>query len=161
MNLGTLRSSLSKIFTCDYHRIVFWHDPDQEFLETFPQLDLEGVTLLNIQDESLLELKVRLETQDTSGKHLLYSPAPEPEPEKDWLLDIRLYSRSFHADRASLLLNELGLTSQSMRAHVSERKKFFKNQDRLNRLKKLVSPEDREKDIDLKILAVITAPKKD
>ncbi len=156
MNTDRITESLSKLFHTEGHRIVFWNDPDQEFLEMFPQLDLEGVTMLNLQGESLLELKVRLETRDTSGKYLLYSPTPEPDPEKDWLLDIRLYSRSFHADRASILINELGLTSQSMRAHLNERKTFFKSQDRLHRLKKLVSPEDTERDLDQKMLAVLT-----
>ena len=156
MDASKISESLSRLFHSEGHRIVFWNDPDQEFLDTFPQFDLEGVTQLNLQDESLLELKVRLETQDTSGKYLLYSPTPEPELDKDWLLDIRLYSRTFHADRASILLNELGLTSQSIRAHLNERKKFFKSQDRLNRLKKFVTSEDKERDIDQKMLAVLT-----
>ena len=78
-----------------------------------------------LQDESLLELKVRLELEGSGTKYLLYAPTPEPEPDQDWLLDIRLYSRSFHADQASILLSELGLSHQSMRAHLNERMNFF------------------------------------
>lgn len=156
MNTSQITESLSKLFFDEGHRIVFWNDPDQEFIETFPSIDLDGVERLNLSQESLFEVKVRLETDDQVNKYLLYSPTPEPAPDQDWLLDMRLYSRSFHADRASILLNELGLTSQSMRTHLNDRKKFFKSQDRLNRLKKLISPEDMERDIDQKMLAVLT-----
>ena len=68
---------------------------------------------------------------------------------------MRLYSASFSADRASMLLADLGLTQQSLRQHLAERAKFFANRDRLDRLKKLVSPDDGPLDIDRKIIAVL------
>lgn len=156
MDASKITESLSKLFHAEGCRIVFWNDPDQEFLETVAELDLDEVTLINSDNESLLKLKVKLELEDATGKYLIYSPAMEPAPEDDWLLDIRLYSRSFHADRASILLGELGLTSQSMRAHLSDRKKFLNSKERVNRLKKLIASEDRERDIDMKILAVLS-----
>ena len=60
-----------------------------------------------------LEAKIRIEQDDPAGRYLLYSPAEEPDFDDDWLLDIRLYSRSFRADRASIILDELGLAHQS------------------------------------------------
>jgi uncharacterized protein (TIGR02687 family) len=156
MNTAQITDSLSNLFHTEGHRIVFWHDPDQEFVDLVPELNLDGVRLIHLDQESKLELKVRLELEDQEGRYLLYSPAPEPQPDQDWLLDIRLYSRSFHADRPSMLLSELGLTHQSMREHIRERIKFFKNQDRTQRLKKLTSPDDREKNMDTKMLAVLT-----
>lgn len=156
MNTSQLTESLTKFFHADGHRIVFWHDPDQEFVDVVTDLGIEGVETVTLQTESLLELKVKLELEDREGKYLLYSTGPEPEPEKDWLLDIRLYSKTFHADRASILLGELGLVNQSMRSYLNERKKFFGSKDRIERLKKLVIPEDREKELDRKMLAVLT-----
>lgn len=156
MDTQKITESLNKIFHTEGHRIVFWYDQDQEFLDTFQSLDLDDIKLINLSEESLLEIKVRLELEDLDSKYLLYSPTQEPEPEKDWLLDIKLYSRPFHADKASILLNELKLQKQSMRAHLNERKKFFNSRDRVNRLKKLVSTDDTERDIDLKILTVLT-----
>jgi hypothetical protein len=55
-------------------------------------------------------------------RHIIYAPYPEPVPEEDWLLDIRLYSYTFHADKASIVLDELGLTSQGMRLYLKGRK---------------------------------------
>ena len=45
---------------------------------------------------------------------------------KDWLLDIRLRSKSFKADSTSILLDDLGLVSQTLRGHLKERAKFLR-----------------------------------
>ena len=137
-------------------RIVFWHDPDGEFVETVTELVLPDVTVLRLDQVGFLEIKTGLEVTETNGKFLLYAPTPEPPLDQDWLLDIRLYSRTFRADRASLLLNELGLTHQTLRAYLAKRKAFFKKADRTTKLKKLVQPTDLEDALDWKMLAVLT-----
>lgn len=62
----------------------------------------------------LLGTKLKLKTEDRKGKYLLYFPSAEPEARKDWLLSIKLYSRSFYVDRISIIFNDLGLHQQSM-----------------------------------------------
>jgi len=79
----------------------------------------------------------------------------EPDYELDWLLDIRLYSRSFRADRASMQLAELGLANQYLRQHIADRRKFFDNRERLQRLKTMVQPGDTGPDLDCKMIAVV------
>jgi uncharacterized protein (TIGR02687 family) len=86
----------------------------------------------------------------------LYSNEPEPEPSKDWLLDVRLRSKVFRADSASILLEDLGLTTLSLRSHLKERAKFVKAKDRVDRLKRLISSGDSADDIDRKMIAVLT-----
>ena len=156
MDPQNITESLNKCFHTENYRIVFWYDPDQEFLDIIPSLTLDGVTYINMEQESLLELKVRLELQDQQGKYLLYSPKAEPKPDNDWLLDIKLYSRQFHADRASILKDELGLTTHSMREHLNKRKRFLASKDRVAKLKKFLQAEDGEKQFDLSILAALT-----
>ena len=148
--------SLKEIFIGENWRIVFWHDPDEEFAETVTELTLPDVTTLRVDQVGFLELKTRLEITEPNAQFLLYAPTPEPPLEQDWLLDIRLYSRIFRADRASLLLNELGLTHQTLRAHLANRKAFFKSAERTAKLKKLVQPTDLEEALDWKMLAVVT-----
>lgn len=154
MDSGQINSSLSRLYA-DGARIVFWHDADREFEDTLPSLDLDDVSILRLDECPGLEAKVRLEREDPQGRYLLYAPFPEPSREKDWLLDVRLYSQSFSADRASIVLNELGLDRQSLRDHLADRAKFFASKDRLARLKRLTAPNDDEEDIDRKILAVL------
>ena len=73
----------------------------------------------------------------------------------DWLLDIRLYSRSFRADRASILLDQLGLKNHHLRQHLADRRKFFDAKERLQKIKPLIAPDDIATDLDRKMLAVV------
>ena len=109
MDSQQLTQGLKQALFVENHRIVFWYDADQSFAEELPLLDLPNVHVLNMQDESTFGLKLKLELEDTQGKYLLYFPCAEPEADDDWLLDIKLYSRSFYADKVSLIFNELGL----------------------------------------------------
>jgi hypothetical protein len=155
VELQRIGHGLERLFQTEGCRVVFWHDPEREFEETLASLDLGGVTLLRLDKHSALALKVRLEEEDPSGRYLLYAPFEPPPPEQDWLLDLRLYGASFSADRASMLLADLGLTQQALRQHLAERAKFFANRERLERLKKLVIPNDSALDLDRKIIAAL------
>ena len=155
MDTNKIETALSKIFHEEGHRIVFWNDPCKEFYITLTSLNLEGVTVLRLDDIGAFEAKIRMEKDDPEGKYLLYDANEEPEYDKDWLLDMRLYGRSFRADRASLLLDELGLTRQHLRQHLASRRKFFDNKERIRKLKDLVLPNDSEDDLDRKMMAVV------
>jgi len=150
-----IEQALNRLFQEDKERIVFWNDPDQEFQNEVPFLNLGGVNIIRLDEVGALEVKCILEKGDPEGKYLLYAPTEEPDFENDWLLDIRLYSRSFRADRASIILDELGLTQQRMRAHIAARRKFFDNKERLQKLKTLVDPNDDELTLDRKMIAVV------
>ena len=140
-------------------RIVFWNDPEQEFLDfmnRLPFLTFDDMTVpLRLDQVSALEAKIRLERDEPTGQFLLYAPTEEPDYEDDWLLDIRLYSRSFRADRASILLDELGLVNQHLRDHLADRRKFFDAKERLQKLKALVASDDTAADLDRKMMAVV------
>ena len=134
-------------------RIVFWNDPQREFEETVP--DIPDVTVLRLDQVGALEAKVIMERNEPKSRFLVYTPSVQPEPDQDWLLDMRLYSRTFRADRASIVLDQLGLQQQSLCDHLAERMTFLKSKERLNRVAKLIAPYDGADDIDRKILSVI------
>lgn len=156
MDIKQIIDALDNIFSEKEKRIVFWYDADQEFRDALSSIQVDNVQILRIDEYGSLELKIKLETKDVFGKYILYAPYAEPAPDDDWLFDIKLYSYVFHADQASILLRELNLKYQSLGPHLKARKAFFKSQDRLNRLKKWVAADDREDDIDLKMVAVVT-----
>jgi uncharacterized protein (TIGR02687 family) len=154
-DLIQIHTALERLFNEEGQRIVFWNDPDQEFQNTLPFVALDGVTTLRLDEVGALEAKIRLERDEPNCKFLLYAPTEEPDYEEDWLLDIRLYSRSFRADRASILLQELGLVNQHLRTHLAERRKFFDAKERLQKFKNLVAPDDTAADLDRKMIAVV------
>ena len=155
MNLSQLQQGLEQAFYTEQHRIVFWYDAEQSFTEEIKALELNDVHILNMAEESSLAIKLKLELEDQQGKYLLYFPSPEPETEKDWLLDIKLYSRSFYADRFSIIFNELGLQQQSLREHLAKREEFLKAKARLSTLKRYIQPDADAQDLDMAMIAAV------
>ena len=155
MDTKQIDAALARLFDEEGHRIVFWNDPEREFLNTLPFVYLENVNILRLDQIGALEAKIRLERDDPMGRYLVYSPTEEPDYETDWLLDIRLYSGNFRADRASIILNELGLGTQTLREHLATRRKFCDNKERLQKLKALVAAADTDADLDRKMIAVV------
>jgi uncharacterized protein (TIGR02687 family) len=154
-DLNQINTALERIFNEEGHRIVFWNDPEVEFQNELWLLDLPGVEKVELNKVGALEVKIRLERDEPTRKFLLYAPTEEPDYDNDWLLDIRLYSRPFRADRASILLQELGLVTPSLRFHIEKRRKFFDAKERFQKLKVMVVPNDADDDIDRKMIAVV------
>jgi len=50
--------------------------------------------------------------KETKENYILYAPFPEPKAREDHLRDMLLYAKRFYADRASLLLVDLGLDKE-------------------------------------------------
>jgi len=152
MNLDQLTQGILAKFI--QHRIVFWHDPEQSFQSDLPNLALDDITVLDMQGRSLFETKKRIELDEPQRRFLLYFPHSEPEPEKDWLLDMRLYSVQFFADASSMLLHELGIPKMALRIHIRERQGFF-NKKNTAALKRLVTENEDELSLDRKMMAVL------
>ena len=68
-------------------------------------------------------------------------------------LYLRLRGKSFYADSTSILMEDLGITAQSLRAHLKARTKFLRAKERVDRLKRLVTPLDQAPEIDRKMMA--------
>jgi len=155
MKLEQLKNGLEQAFFKEGHRIVFWYDPERSFTDDLSSLGLKDVHVLSMGGESALGTKLKLELDDTEGKYLLYFPSAEPEVEDDWLLDIKLYSRCFYADRFSIVFNELGLQQQSLREHLAKRDKFLASKARLSALQRHVQPDFDESDLDMAMMASV------
>ncbi|RLA02852.1 MAG: BREX-1 system phosphatase PglZ type A, partial [Gammaproteobacteria bacterium] len=137
-------------------RIVFWYDPEQSFQEAVASIAIAGVTLLDMAEHSILEVKKRIELDEPLGRFLLYFSCAEPAPEADFLLDIRFYSETFFADSSSMLLAELGISRMDLRGHLQLRQSFFGSKQRLAALKRLVTEGEDASSLDLKMIAVLT-----
>lgn len=153
MTQQRITDSLNTLF--NNHPVVFWHDAEGEFAITVDCLQLGGVQLVHLDATPALRIKLDID-RNPDQRWLIYSNKPEPEPTKDWLLDVRLRSKLFRADATSILLEDLGLMTQSLRQHLKDRAKFLRAKDRVDRLKRLVLPTDTAADLDNKMLAVLT-----
>lgn len=156
MSQTQIAQALARLFAADGRAsVVFWNDADGEFLGALEALDLAGVQILRMDQTPALRAKIILEKENPNGQWLVYAPFPEPDPTHDWLLDIRLRSKTFRADSASILLDELGLTTQSLRGYIKTRGKFLRARDRVERLKRWVDAGDSADDIDRKMIGTL------
>jgi len=162
MEMAPVIEALGRIYSQDGNRIVFWHDPAQEFSDFMSgrvlplEIGSHVVTVVNLTPpRSDLALKLRLEREEPDGKFLLYAPFEEPDVDQDWLLDLRLCSRTFRADRASIHLQDLGLANLDLHDHLTQRARFMDAKDRVERLRRLVEPGDSALTLDLKMMAVV------
>ncbi|MCD6311221.1 MAG: BREX-1 system phosphatase PglZ type A, partial [Elusimicrobia bacterium] len=137
------------------HRVVFWNDAEGEFEEVLDKLKLKKVKIIRPDQMGQFQAKVFIELKYSEENILVYSASCEPKYNEDWLLDVRLYSYQFRADRASMLVDELGLANHHLRNYLSSRKKFFASRERMMKLKEIIAPEDMDKDIDRKMIAVL------
>lgn len=162
MDTQPILDALERLYSQEGTRIVIWHDPDREFADfvsgrVLPiDVGCHSVTVLDLTPpRSDLALKLRLERGEPDAKFLLYAPFEEPDADQDWLLDIRLYSRIFRADRASIHLQELGLVSQDLHEFLTQRARFLDAKERVEKLRRLVEPGDDAAKLDLKMMAVV------
>jgi hypothetical protein len=136
-------------------QVVFWHDTDSQFAITLESLELgDDIEIVRLDQMPVLAVKRQLEQQPAS-QFLLYSTYPEPDPAADWLLDVRLRSKSFRADLTTLLIDDLGLTSLTLAPYIRSRSKFLGAEARRSKLKRLVESGDGETELDRRLDCVV------
>lgn len=74
-DLKQLTDALDRIFHEEEHRIVFWNDPEHEFLDFIEanaslQLGETSVQVLRLDQTSSLAVKIRLEREEPTGRYL-------------------------------------------------------------------------------------------
>ena len=128
MNMNQIVPALSDIFNeplkTEKRKIVFWVDKDQEFTEEIDQLSLDGVKVHTLTEHNQFYTKHLLEEEDPTSSYFIYTNL-ELDDEENWLADTVMYSKTFYADRVSLILTELNI-DPSLRSIVKKYERFFK-----------------------------------
>lgn len=145
MNTETIRNNLKALFT-DSHRwehegrrVVFWYDSGGEFRQDFESLNLDGIRK-HLLKGNPFQTKILIESMDPDEKLLVYSPSPKPTPREDWLLDALKYGQEFSADRAAMIVLDLGFTDPAVVGTIREHVAFFDSKRRLEALKAMSLP---------------------
>lgn len=136
----------------EQHRIIFWYDNEGALKEQFDMLSFDNIEKLVI-DNNEFGIKYRVLKLNPNDKFLIYSPTNAPFNEENWLLDLGIAHYVFSADRASLILQSLGL-DVSHKAIIAQFDKFFNAPKRLEALKELLHGNESEEHLALKIMGV-------
>lgn len=135
------RKELELKFNDGDHRVIFWYDETKSFFEDVKNDKINNVKTI-IFDKNEFAIKHLLEVEDKTSNFLIYFPNGRPQDKDNWLLDILIYSYEYYADEVALTMRKLGLTNPYLRKVVDRHAKFFKNQNRIEDLKKLVNIND-------------------
>jgi len=66
-DLDKIDEALDRIFHEEGARIVFWNDPEREFLNVLPLLSFEDVRKIRLDQEASLGVKILLERDDPTA----------------------------------------------------------------------------------------------
>jgi hypothetical protein len=99
-------------------------------------------------------VKVAISRAPLAQHFLLDLPSAKPPEPDNWLLDLLLAGHAFTADRASLDIQDAGLTLE-FKELAQQHKAFFRSPVRTSKLKELLRPNDDEGAVRLKMLAVL------
>ncbi|MET3769842.1 uncharacterized protein (TIGR02687 family) [Marisediminicola sp. UYEF4] len=135
-------------------RVVFWHDPDGEYVGDLDALGLDGIETVRVENNEYA-VKNRLLHAAPKSKFLVYRVGSVPTGASNWLLDLELAYGVFTADRTSLVQQELGLTADGIDEVVRVHEKFFRAAKRVQSLKALLEPDDDVDKLRAKMLAVL------
>jgi len=153
-SLDSITRQLRQRFDTEDGRIIIWSDPDGEYDDQVDTLALPDVTVLRVNDNEF-GIKHRVLAEEPNGKFLIYRSGPQPStPLDNWLLDLELAYGVFTADQVSLVLQELGDVTDSLRDVVEDYPAFFKAAKRTDALRTKLEPSDKPNVVRAKMIQV-------
>ena len=154
LNLKQIIDRLNAEFAGDTRKLVFWYDDKAEFEEDMQGVRLENAKVYYLQQDNQFYTKYFLERVDTATNYLIYAPFPKPETADNHLEDTLLYSKRFFADRAALLLADLGI-DEKYRPLIEKHIKFWAEKKRAQRFYDLEIENYNETNILVGIMAAL------
>ena len=157
LNLDQINRTLTMAFIeslkdGEQRKIIFWVDKDKEFVEEIDTLSLDNVKIHKLTEQNQFYSKYLLEEEDPTSHYLVYTN-DEIGVEENWLIDTVYYSKTFYADKLSLLLDDIGIDS-SLRATVRKYEKFF-NKKNTQKFKSYEIQSYTEDAIEIAIMSVL------
>lgn len=134
-------------------RLVFWYDAAGEWNDVFESYASNGVEKRLVEGNEFA-CKVVIARSPSHQRFLLYFPSEKPEEKDNWLLDLLLAGHEFKADRASLDIQDAGLTLE-FRDLAKQHSAFFRSMVRTQKLKEQLRSTDDASSIRLKMMAVL------
>lgn len=125
---------------CAKARIVFWEDVSGEFAQDVRELDLPGVTVVDVRG-CALATKRRVLRDERNGRFLLYRAGGAPCIEEDFLLDVKALAQPFSATQSASWAEDTGLPIVAAKV-VSAHAAFFASKERRAALRELVEQAD-------------------
>ena len=154
LNLKQINARLNEEFRGEKRKLVFWYDDKAEFADDIKDIELDNAKVYFLQPDNQFYTKYFLERKDKENNYLIYAPFPKPDVRENHLEDTLLYSKRFFADRASLIMADLGV-DEKYKNIIEKHIKFFANKDRTQRFYDLEIEQFNEESIIVGMLGSI------
>ena len=160
MNLDQIKTALMEKFDAPCRdgakrHIIFWYDEEGDFLELVDRLELTKVKLWQLTETNKFSSKYTIEVLDPNSHYLIYAASARPEDQDNWLLDMLLYSRTFIADKITLIMDDLKVENTALRAIFKKYEKFFQSKERYSRIASYAIDNYTEETINIGVLAAL------
>lgn len=157
MDLKEVIQSLTELFEKplkDYEKrhIIFWFDKEEGFADLLNDIKLDNVKVHRWTSNNNFYTKYLIEKEDIHNHYLIYI-TEDVEGVDNWLMDTILYSKTFFADRLSLIMKDLGIDS-TLRGTVKQYHKFFDNKERYRKLKAFEIERFTEETLEIAMMSV-------
>ncbi len=154
LSLKQITDKLNTAFTGETRMLVFWYDANAEFVEDVDSLALDNAKVYHLEKDNQFYTKYFLECVDTTTNYLVYAPFAKPDTRENHLADTIRYSREFFADRASLLMLDLGIDAQ-YKPVIQEHIRFFDNKRQMQAFYNLELDRYNKTTIEVAMMAVL------
>ncbi len=133
VSLAQVAEKLNALFAQDTgeRKLVFWFDAAGEFQGDIEELAplLSCATIWQLTGKNQFQTKYMLEREHPHDNFLIYAPFARPSVKENHLEDMILYSEVFHADRISIIMQELGIPDV-YRPTMDAYQPFWRNKER-------------------------------
>ena len=154
LNLKQITDKLNEAFNSEVRQLVFWFDANAEFLGDVDTLDLPRAKVLHLEKDNQFYMKHYLERVDTTGSYLIYAPFAKPDIRENVLADTIRYSREFYADRASLIILDMGM-SEVLKPVIQRYIRFFADKKRTQAFADLAIEDYNQNTIETGLMAAL------
>lgn len=158
LNLKQITDKLNSEFASDVRKLVFWYDANAEFVDDVDTLELNNAKVLHLEPDNQFYIKHFLECVDTTTHYLVYAPFAKPSIRDNHLADTIRYSKEFFADRASLLVIDLGI-EERYKFLLQKYSKFFANKDRTQKFADFEMEKPNQSMIEIGLMSVLCKSK--
>ena len=140
-----------------YHErlILFWYDKDGINEEILAKVPLGDVKLHKLTGSNNLATKKLIEHDDLDSSYIIYAPFEKLEPKNDWFIDTKFYSKEFTVDEVANLCSEFNVFDFDIKNIIKTHLPFFKNKERITRIKEILPSEKSTYNFYLGMIAVV------
>jgi uncharacterized protein (TIGR02687 family) len=158
LNLKQITDKLNDELSGETRKLIFWYDDNAEFIEDIDALELNNAQVYHLEKDNQFYTKYYFERVDRQNHYLIYAPFPKPNVRENHLEDMLLYSKQFFADRASLLMIDLGIDPK-YKPVIQKHIKFFGAKDRTQKFYDLELDNYTQENIEVALMSVLCKTK--